>query len=107
MDIMVSVYCLVYNHEKYLRKTLDGFVCQKTSFSYEVIIHDDASTDRSADIIKEYCEKYPGLFVTIFQKENQYSKGGGIFSKYIKNSFCDCNFDYCLRINVFEKKEKK
>ena len=47
MDIMVSVYCLVYNHEKYLRKTLDGFVCQKTSFSYEVIIHDDASTAKN------------------------------------------------------------
>lgn len=74
MEIMVSVCCLVYNHEKYLRKTLEGFVNQKVNFAYEVIIHDDASTDSSAAIIREYCEKYPGLFRPILQTENQYSK---------------------------------
>ena len=74
MDIMVSICCLVYNHEKYLRKTLEGFVRQKVNFNYEIIIHDDASTDSSAAIIREYCEKYPGLFHPILQTENQHSK---------------------------------
>lgn len=74
MEIMVSVCCTVFNHAPYLRKTLDGFVNQKTSFPFEVVIHDDASTDGSADIIREYCEKYPDLFVPILQTENQYSK---------------------------------
>lgn len=72
---MVSVICTVYNHEKYLRKCLDGFVVQKTNFKFEVLIHDDASTDGSADIIREYEKKYPEIFKPIYQTENQYSKG--------------------------------
>ena len=51
---MVSVCCLTYNHEKYIRDALEGFVSQKTNFAYEVWIHDDASTDKTASIIKEY-----------------------------------------------------
>lgn len=75
MEIMVSVICTVYNHEKYLRKCLDGFVTQKTNFKFEVLIHDDASTDGSAGIIREYEEKYPDIIKPIYQTENQYSKG--------------------------------
>ncbi len=74
-DIMVSVCCLVYNHEKYLRQCLDGFMMQKTNFKFEVLIHDDASTDGSADIIREYEKKYPDIIKPIYQTENQYSKG--------------------------------
>ena len=74
-EIMVSICCLVYNHEKYLRKCLDGFVNQKCNFKYEVLIHDDASTDSSPAIIREYEEKYPDIIKPIFQTENQYSKG--------------------------------
>ena len=50
-DIKVSVLCTVYNHAPFLRACLDGFVMQNCNFKYEVIIHDDASTDGSADII--------------------------------------------------------
>lgn len=74
-EIKVSVCCLVYNHEKYLRQCLDGFMMQKTNFKFEVLIHDDASTDGSADIIREYEKKYPDIIKPIYQKENQYSKG--------------------------------
>ena len=81
-DIMVSICCLVYNHEKYLRKCLDGFIMQKTNFKFEVLIHDDASTDHSADIIREYEKKYPNIIKPIYQKENQYSKGVKINWKY-------------------------
>lgn len=73
-DIMVSICCATYNHEKYIRQALDGFVKQKTNFKYEILIHDDASTDKTADIIREYEEKYPGLIKPIYQTENQYSK---------------------------------
>lgn len=72
---MVSVCCAVYNHEKYLRQCLDGFIMQKTNFKFEVLIHDDASTDGSADIIREYENKYPEIIKPIYQKENQYSQG--------------------------------
>ena len=57
--IMVSVYCLAYNHERYIRKALEGFVNQKTDFSFEVFVHDDASTDKTTSIIEEYHKKYP------------------------------------------------
>lgn len=53
---LVTIHCLVYNHEPYLRQCLDGFVMQKTNFPFEAIVHDDASTDRSAEIIREYAE---------------------------------------------------
>lgn len=81
-DVMVSVQCITYNHEKYIRKALDGFVMQKTNFKFEVIVHDDASTDGTADIIREYAEKYD-FIIPIFQKENQYSKGVSFGPKYI------------------------
>ena len=73
-QVMVSVYCLTYNHEKYIRDALEGFVSQKTDFAYEVLVHDDASTDSTAKIIREYAEKYPGIIKPILQTENQYSK---------------------------------
>lgn len=82
-DIKVSVYCLAYNHEKYIRKTLEGFVSQKTNFKYEVFVHDDASTDKTADIIREYELKYPDIIKPIYQTENQYSKGVKISQTYI------------------------
>ena len=82
-EVMVSVVCTTYNHEKYIRQCLDGFVAQNTSFLFEILIHDDASTDKTADIIREYEIKYPGLFRTIYQKENQYSKHINILARYI------------------------
>ncbi len=75
-NIKVSIICNAYNHEQYIRSALDGFVMQKTDFAFEVLIHDDASTDRTADIIREYEIKYPHLIKPIYQAENQYSKNG-------------------------------
>ena len=48
---------------------------QKTDFPFEILIHDDASTDGTADIIREYEAKYPDIIKPIYQTENQYSKG--------------------------------
>ncbi len=83
VNILVSVYCLAFNHGKYIRDCLDGFVNQKTNFKYEVIVHDDASTDDTAEIIKEYAEHYPNIINPILQSENQYSQGVPIVEKYI------------------------
>ena len=77
---VVSIVCEVFNHEPYLRDCLDGFVMQKTSFDYEILIHDDASKDNSQIIIREYSEKYPELFRPIYQHANQYSQGIGIWT---------------------------
>lgn len=82
MNIQVSIICNTYNHEKYIKKALDGFVMQKTNFIYEVLIHDDASTDNTANIIREYEEAYPDIIKPIYQTENQYSKGVNITDVY-------------------------
>ena len=74
MNPLVSICCTTYNHEKYIAQTLDSFLNQKTEYSYEILIHDDASTDNTQAIIKEYAEKYPDLIFPILQTENQYSK---------------------------------
>ena len=71
----VSVVCMVYKHEPYLRQCFDGFVMQKTSFPIEILVNDDCSPDGSAEVMREYEERYPDLFHCIYQKENQYSKG--------------------------------
>ena len=78
-EIMVSVVCDVFNHEDFLRECLDGIVMQQTDFAFEILIHDDASTDKSVEIIQEYVDKYPHLFKPIYQKENKYSKGVSIW----------------------------
>jgi|LSQX01.1.fsa_nt_gb glycosyltransferase involved in cell wall biosynthesis len=80
--VKVSIICNAYNHENYIRDALDGFLMQKTDFPFEILIHDDASTDTTADIIREYEAKYPDIFIPIYQTENQYSKGGGITDKF-------------------------
>ncbi len=81
-SLLVSICCLAYNHEPYIRQCLDGFMMQKTNFSFEVLIHDDASTDKTADIIREYEVKYPAIIKPIYQIENQYSKGVGVTRVY-------------------------
>lgn len=82
-EIKVSVYCLAYNHEKYIRDALEGFVSQKTDFRYEVIVHDDASEDGTAEIIREYARRYPEIIRPVFQTENQWSKGVRIVPVHI------------------------
>lgn len=74
---MVSIHCLTYNHEPYIRQCLEGFIMQRTNFRFEAIVHDDASTDGTANIIREYAEKYPNIIKPIYETENQYSKHDG------------------------------
>ena len=80
-NVLVSIHCLAYNQEAYIRQCLDGFVMQKTNFSFEAIVHDDASTDGTAVIIREYANKYPNIIKPIFETENQYSKGGSVLQR--------------------------
>ena len=72
---VVSIWCTTFNHKPYIRQCLEGFVMQRTSFPFIAIVHDDASTDGTKDIIMEYAQKYPEIIHPIIQKENQFSKG--------------------------------
>ncbi len=86
--ILVAIHCLVYNHESYLRECFEGFVMQKTNFRFVAIVHEDCSTDHSADIIREYEAKYPDIFRPIYETENQYSKHDGSLER-IMNAAID------------------
>lgn len=97
-EILVSIRCTVYNHESYLRQCLDGFVMQKTNFRFEAIVHDDVSTDNSANIIREYAAKYPDIIKPIFETENQYSKRDGSLMRILTEAcrgkyFAGCEGD--------------
>jgi galactoside O-acetyltransferase len=73
---LVSVSCLTYNQKNFIGKALDSFLMQKTSFPFEIVVHDDASTDGTAEIVREYAKKHPTIIKAIFQTENQFSKDG-------------------------------
>lgn len=129
MKIMVSILTTAYNHAPYIAQALDSFLMQKTDFQFEVIVHDDASMDGTADIIREYAERYPDIIKPICQTENQYSKGHSpydfmkpyVHGKYIAQCegddyWCDewklqkqvdymelhpeCSFCFCNSFNV-------
>jgi glycosyltransferase involved in cell wall biosynthesis len=76
-NCLVSILCTAYNHEEYIRTALDGFVSQTTDFGFEILVNDDASTDGTAAVIREYEKQYPELIRPFYQTENQFSKGIG------------------------------
>lgn len=80
---MVSVLCTAYNHQEYIAECLESFVKQKTDFQFEVLVNDDASTDSTAEIIRQYAEKYPDIIRPFYQEKNLYSrlKMPGLFAK--------------------------
>ena len=101
--ILVSVCIPEYNAERFIRKNLDSIINQTYPY-IEIILADDASSDRTAEIMREYQQKYPGRITTIFSDENHGSgvtrnstlalaKGDYIF-------FCDC--DDTLKENCIE-----
>ena len=108
-DILVSVYMASYNHEDYVEKALLSVIKQKTNFKVQIIVHDDASTDETQNIIKKIDALYPGRLFCIFQKENQYSKGVPIFKTFVKPLIkgkyfiaCECD-DYWCDLNKLQK----
>ena len=73
---LVSICCIAFNHKNFIGQALESFLMQETTFPVEIYIHDDASTDGTTQIIREYQAKYPQLIRSILQSENQYTKEG-------------------------------
>ncbi|MGV9002166.1 MAG: glycosyltransferase [Candidatus Saccharimonadaceae bacterium] len=84
MKPSVTIVCISYNQEKYIRQAIESFLMQKVNFAYEIIIHDDASTDGTQEIIKEFIQKYPKIFRPLLEVENQFSKTG---TQFLKNMY--------------------
>jgi len=72
---LVSICCITYNHVNFIEEAIESFLMQKVSFPIEIIIHDDASTDGTKEIIEQYADRYPKVVRALYQNENQYSKG--------------------------------
>jgi glycosyltransferase involved in cell wall biosynthesis len=81
---LVSIWCITYNHANFIRDAIEGFLMQETTFPVEIFVHDDASSDGTAAIVSEYAAKYPQLFWTVLQTENQWSKGTGRILDFLK-----------------------
>jgi glycosyltransferase involved in cell wall biosynthesis len=87
---LVSVVCITFNQEKYISEALDSFLAQKTRFPFEVIVHDDCSTDGTRRVIENYVASYPRIIKPVFQRENQFSQGKRptfVASKYAKGRY--------------------
>lgn len=92
---LVSIRCTTYNHEKYISQCLEGFLMQDTNFPFEVIVHDDASTDHTAEIIRNYENRYPHIIKPIYETENQYSKHDGSLNRIIDSHLKGKYIAYC------------
>jgi glycosyltransferase involved in cell wall biosynthesis len=75
MPPLVSICCVTYNHAATIAQALDSFLAQRADVEIEILAHDDASTDGTAEILKRYAEAYPGVVLPLFETENQYRKG--------------------------------
>ena len=80
---IVCVRCITFKQEKFIAKCLEGFLIQETDFPFEVMIHEDASPDRTADIIREYEAKYPRILKPLYETENQWKKQDGTFTRIV------------------------
>lgn len=81
---LLSIVCATYNHVDFIRDCIEGFLKQETTFPVEILIHDDASTDGTADIVRDYQRKHPRLIKAVFQEENQYSRGVKVLRTFIR-----------------------
>jgi hypothetical protein len=103
---VVSVLVIAYNQEKYVGKTLQSILEQKTQYPFEILVHDDASTDGTRSIIEYYANLYPNLISPIFEKENQFSLGKSLLpemlliakGKYV--AFCEGDDYWCSNLKI-------
>jgi len=101
---VISVCLITYNQAKYIKKCLDSIVSQKVSVPWEVLVHDDMSTDGTLEIIKEYANRYPELIRIMPETKNRFSTGmkaiivelmlkecKGRYASFIEGDDCFCD----------------
>ena len=83
MTVEVSILCMTYNQEGYIRDAVESFLKQRTTFEYEILINDDCSSDGTKKILQEMQNQYPDKIHVVFQRENQYSQGIDISKEFL------------------------
>lgn len=108
-EIAVSVLITSFNHEDFISQALDSVLSQQVDFNYEIVIGDDASTDRTPDIIEEYVNKYPNIFQFIKREKNI----GATRNSYELNLICRGNYiavleadDYWIDSHKLQKQKQ-
>ncbi|WP_371225894.1 glycosyltransferase family 2 protein [Roseovarius sp. 2305UL8-3] len=81
--VKLTICSIAFNHGAYIRECLEGFLDQRCDFRVEIIVHDDASTDDTAAILREYAERYPSIVRLILQEKNVYSTGVNPYYAYV------------------------
>ena len=96
-EMVVSVFMLCFNHERFISRAIDSILAQKVDFEYEIIIGDDCSKDNSAQIIRSYCEKYPDKIFAVIREQNLGSPG----NTYDMMNRCCGKYIACLECDDF------
>jgi len=86
---VVSIRCSTYQHVDFIEDALRGFLGQDTDFPFEVLVRDDASTDGTADIVRDYADRYPGIIRAVLETENRYPmvRAGTVLGPMVRGSF--------------------
>jgi len=87
-NIKISIAILSYNHENFIEKAINSVLSQKLSYNYELLLYDDASTDKTQEILKNYYNKYPNIIKLFLFSENK----GPVFRAY--QIYQNCKGDY-------------
>lgn len=83
MKPLVSIVCITCNHAPYIRQAIESIANQETDFDFEIIVHDDCSTDGTTDVVREFAEKYPDIIKPIIREKNIYSQGKILYNHYM------------------------
>ncbi|KAA1166153.1 glycosyltransferase [Pseudoalteromonas fuliginea] len=73
--IYISCICVTFNHESFIKDCINAMLAQKSDYRFEIIIHDDNSSDETRAILLKYKARYPSIITLVLQSENQYSQG--------------------------------
>lgn len=90
----LAIECIAFNQDAYIREALEGFVMQQTNFPFVAIVHDDASTDGTVAIIREYAERYPDIILPIYEEKNQYSRKNRILTRIMAEAIKATGCEY-------------
>ena len=102
-EVLLTALIVAYNHKNSIAKAIESVLEQKTNFKFQIWVLDDASTDGTSDIIKEYANKYPEKIIHILREHNL----GGIQNAYQAISKIDTKYYSTLEGDDYWTDENK